>query len=75
MGTGRVERTHPLSFSLDETTDVGVVSGAPVTNDYEIGRANAFTGQIDWVEIDAGEDIHDHLIDAEHIYQVAMIKQ
>ena len=32
------------------------------SNDYGIGRANAFTGQIDWVEVDAGDDTHDHLI-------------
>jgi hypothetical protein len=33
-----IERTQPLSFSLDETTDVGVDSGAPVTNDDQTVR-------------------------------------
>ncbi|MFJ3405616.1 sulfatase-like hydrolase/transferase [Promicromonospora sp. NPDC090134] len=75
VGTGRVERTHPLSFSLDETTDVGVDTGAPVTSDYPIGRANAFRGDIAWVRIDIGDDSHDHHIDPADIYRVAMIKQ
>lgn len=50
-------------------------SSAPVTNEYGISRADAFTGQIDWVNFEAGDDIHDHLVDPEHIYQVAMIRQ
>ena len=31
---GRVERTHAILFSFDETTDVGLDTGAPVTPDY-----------------------------------------
>ena len=34
VASGRVPRTHPLSFSLDETTDVGRDTGAPVSPDY-----------------------------------------
>jgi hypothetical protein len=37
VGPGRIPRTHPLSFSLDETTDVGRDTGAPVTPDYPVG--------------------------------------
>ena len=38
-------------FSLDETTDVGSDAGAPVADDYGPGD-NAFTGTVDWVQID-----------------------
>lgn len=75
VGEGRIERTHPLSFSLDETTDVGCDTGAPVTTDYPVGRDNAFSGKISWVRIDLGDDSHDHLIDADHVLQIAMTKQ
>jgi hypothetical protein len=75
VGQGHVERTHPLSFSLDETTDVGRDTGAPVTTDYPVGEASAFNGQTNWVRIDLGDDSHDHLIDGEHILQIAMTKQ
>jgi hypothetical protein len=34
VGSGRVPRTHPLSFSMDETTDIGGDTGSPVTPDY-----------------------------------------
>jgi arylsulfatase len=60
---------------MDETTDVGVDTGAPVTDDYAIGAANAFTGDIKWARIDLGDDSHDHLIDPADIYKVAMIRQ
>ncbi|MFC9766198.1 hypothetical protein [Rhodococcus jostii] len=39
---GYVPRTHPLSFSLDETTDVGVDTGAPVTHDHLIDPADIY---------------------------------
>ena len=48
-----------MSFSLDETTDVGRDTGAPVTPDYPVGD-NAFTGTGNWVRLDLGDDSHDH---------------
>jgi arylsulfatase len=44
-GSGRVDRTHLFSFSLDETTDVGRDTGAPVSDDYKAGD-NAFNGTV-----------------------------
>jgi arylsulfatase A-like enzyme len=73
-GSGRVPRTHPLSFSLDETTDVGRDTGAPVTGDYPAGD-NAFTGTVNWVRLDLGTDSHDHLIDPHDLLHLAMTKQ
>jgi hypothetical protein len=34
-----------------------------------------FSGTIDWVRIDVGEDSHDHLVDPEHLLNLAMNRQ
>jgi arylsulfatase len=70
VGAGRVERTMPMIFSADETTDVGRESGTPVTTDYSRERS-VFSGQVHWVQIDLGKDDHDHLISpAERLHLV-----
>jgi arylsulfatase len=52
---GRVEETVPYYFSFDETLDVGVDLGTPVTDDYpEVD--NGFGGVIHTVRIDLGEE-------------------
>lgn len=48
---GRVERTIPYYFSFDETLDVGVDLGTPVTDDYP-PIDNAFTGTVHTVRIE-----------------------
>ncbi len=54
-GEGRVDRTEPILFSIDETCDVGFEAGSPVTYDY--GRsATKFSGEVNWVEITLGKD-------------------
>ncbi|TGD88232.1 arylsulfatase [Mycolicibacterium sp. CH28] len=74
VGTGRVEITIPMGFSADEACDVGRDTGSPASPDY--GPAdNAFTGRIDWVQIDIGEDNHDHLITPADRLKLAMGKQ
>ncbi len=73
-GNGRVERTEPMIFSADETTDIGYESGTTVTADYSTDSSR-FTGTIDWVQIDLGDDDHDHLVDPEERLRVAMSKQ
>lgn len=74
LGAGRVEKTHRMSFSLDETTDVGRDSGSAVTTAYPAGD-NAFTGSIDWVRIDIGDDSHDHLIDPADLVSLLITRQ
>jgi arylsulfatase len=74
-GEGRVERTHALFYSMDETLEVGCDMGEPVTEDY--GHDNAFNGRIHWVRIDvdaAAKDV-DHLIAPEERFQLAMARQ
>jgi arylsulfatase len=74
LGSGRVDRTLPFIFSLDETVDIGSDSGSPVSSDYgSVG--NNFTGTLDWVRLDGGDDSHDHLIDPAHQLTIAMTKQ
>jgi arylsulfatase A-like enzyme len=76
VGEGRVERTVPMLFSADETTDVGSDSATPVSDDYDM-RTGRFTGRIEWVELamdEAAEDL-DHLITPEERLRVAMARQ
>jgi arylsulfatase A-like enzyme len=73
-GEGRVQATQPLIFSADETTDIGEDFGMPVTSDYT-GDNSKFNGKIDLVQIDLGEDNHDHLINPEELIRVAMARQ
>ncbi len=74
VGSGRVEHTEPIAFGY-EYTDVGRDSLSPVTDDYPAGRANAFTATIKWIEMEAGQDSHDHLVDPDTIFHAAMYKQ
>ncbi len=74
VGSGRVEATQPMIFSADETTDIGYESGTSVTQDYE-PKTSRFTGKIHWVQIDLGDDDHDHLIDPDERLRVAMARQ
>ncbi|MBW8711678.1 MAG: sulfatase-like hydrolase/transferase, partial [Mycobacterium sp.] len=76
VGEGRVEATVPLIFSADETADVGRDTASPVSDDYE-GESSVFTGTVNWVQIDLGEDAEDadHLITPEERLSVAMARQ
>ena len=74
VGNGRVERSVPMGFSADEACDVGRDTGSPASPDYS-PSGNAFTGVIEWVQLDIGDDSHDHLITAENRFNIAMAKQ
>ena len=74
VGTGRVEMTIPMGFSADEACDIGRDTGSPASPDYG-PTDNEFTGTIDWVQIDIGEDNHDHLVTAAERFAFAMGKQ
>ncbi len=72
VGKGRVEATQPFVFSADETTDVGYEAGTCVSQDTPTGR---FSGTVNWVKIELGDDTHDHLVDPEHVMRVALSLQ
>jgi arylsulfatase len=74
VGEGRVERTAPMMFSADETTDVGRDTGTAVSKDYTT-RTSHFTGKVNWVQIDLGKDDHDHFITPEERLNLAMARQ
>lgn len=74
VGSGRVEVTQPMVFSADETTDIGYESGTTVSSDYT-SRTSRFSGKIAWVQIDLGDDVHDHYIDPEERFRIAMARQ
>ncbi len=74
VGTGRVEHTQPMIFSADETTDIGYESGTTVTPDYTL-HTSRFTGKLHWVQLDVGTDDHDHFIDPDERFRVAMARQ
>jgi arylsulfatase len=76
VGEGRVGATVPLVFSADETADVGRDSASPVSDDYD-GKTSLFSGTVNWVQIDLGDDSldADHLISSEERLRVAMARQ
>jgi arylsulfatase A-like enzyme len=74
VGDGRAEATVPMAYSADETCDLGRDTGSNVSDDYT-PQTSQFTGTINWVQLDAGDDNHDHLITPEDRLKVAMTRQ
>jgi arylsulfatase len=76
VGNGRIEQTQPLVFSADETADIGCETGTTVSPDYT-AHTSRFSGKINWVRIDIGEDAADadHYIDHEERVRVMMARQ
>ncbi len=68
-----VRLTEPLSYSIDETLDVGSEGGTVVAEDYT-ARTSTFTGEIAWVQLDQGADDHDHLVSPEERLRVALAR-
>ena len=54
VAEGRIERTQPMAFSLDDATDVGIDEGTPVTEDYT-PQNSVFTGKILKIKVDVKE--------------------
>jgi arylsulfatase A-like enzyme len=74
IGKGRIDKTQPTAYSADEACDVGADTGSPASPDYG-PTGNRFTGEIEWVQLDIGEDDHDHLVSPEDRLIIAMAKQ
>jgi hypothetical protein len=75
VGEGAVGATAAMIFSADDTCDVGREDGALVADDYPV--PNAFTGEIEWVEIDVGDAgvDADHRLEPDELLRVAMARQ
>jgi hypothetical protein len=56
VARGRIERTVPLRFSLDESFDVGEDTGTPVAEDYADRMPFRFTGTLRRLVIDLGQE-------------------
>jgi arylsulfatase len=69
VGSGRIGATVPMIYSADETLDVGLDTGTPVSEDYK--AEVRFSGKVNWVELQAGDDSQDHLITAKERMRVA----
>jgi arylsulfatase len=55
VATGKIGRTIPVRFSLDETLDVGMDTGTPVVEDYAAKMPFRFTGVLKKVVVDLGK--------------------
>lgn len=51
VAEGRIEHTTPITFSLDETADVGIDLGTPVVEAIGAEQASKFTGKIPKITI------------------------
>ncbi|MGO9603699.1 MAG: arylsulfatase, partial [Candidatus Binataceae bacterium] len=75
VGSGRIESTLALVFSADETSDVGMKRGSPITPDMPTEN-NAFTGTVQVIVIDADtKENVDHLISREDLVNMLMALQ
>jgi len=52
VAEGRIDRTQPMIFSADETTDVGVDEATPVVSGIGEGPETRFTGKIEKVTVE-----------------------
>lgn len=73
-GEGGVAATEPVFFSADDTCDVGVDAGSPISEDYG-SQGNAFNGDVKGVLIEAGDDSYTHMIDAEQVVHMLLARQ
>ncbi len=55
VGEGRIGQTVPARYSADETFDVGMDTGSPVSNDY--ASPNRFGGTLKKIEISLGPSV------------------
>ena len=76
VGEGDIPMTLPMIFSADDGCDVGLDSGAPVSQDYG-PQNNEFNGKVKGVQIAIAEDAvnSDHLVSPEDAVRIAMARQ
>lgn len=73
IGSGRLERTVPFTFSTNETTNIGIDRGSPVTEAYATGSGNPFTGQVHSVTLLPGLDAV--AVDEQELLRVELARQ
>jgi arylsulfatase len=75
VGNGRVEQTAPFVFSADETTDVGVKLGSPMTDEVAAGEKSAFNGTVLVVVIETTGESLDHMISRDQLVAMIVARQ
>jgi arylsulfatase len=73
VAQGRIDRTTPIRFSLDEGLDVGEDTGTPVSEDYDVPFK--FTGKIENVTIDIKKADSASADEAARAYRQAALKK
>ena len=71
VGRGRVEMTHPMIWSAEETANVGRDAGTPVGS-YSIAESVLTDATVKYVEIAVGDDAKDHDVDPLERFRLAM---
>jgi arylsulfatase len=71
----RIEQIVPFIFSADETMDIGSDTASLVTPEYPAGDTNEFTGTLEWVQIELGDDDVSHLESLEATYHRILARQ
>jgi arylsulfatase A-like enzyme len=74
VGQGRVEQTAATVFSADETSDVGIKRGSPMTPDLPPEHSR-FNGAIPVVVIETSGESLDHLISREQLMSMIVARQ
>jgi arylsulfatase len=74
VGNGRVEQTVPMVFSADETSDVGIKLGSPMTPEMPPEK-NAFNGTVMVVVIETKGESLDHLISRDQLLSMIVARQ
>ncbi len=74
VGNGRLEATLPIVFSADETSDVGVKHGSPMTPEMPPGK-NVFNGTVNLIVLETSGENNDHLLDREQVLNMIMARQ
>ena len=69
VGEGQIGATVPMIYSADETCDVGLDAGTPVSEDYTISTVTSTARSSGCSSTRV--DNHDHLITAEERFRVA----
>jgi arylsulfatase len=75
-GEGKIGATAAMIFSADDGCDVGMDTGAPVSQDYG-PRGNEFSGTVRGIEIAIAEAAEhaDHMVSPEEAIRVAISRQ
>ncbi|MEC8445716.1 MAG: arylsulfatase, partial [Actinomycetota bacterium] len=71
VAKGRVEITHPMIWSAEETANIGRDAGTPVGS-YSISDSVLTGADIHFVELAVGDDSADHEIDPMERFRLAM---